>query len=56
MRVYSDGKNSVTVSGDFTVKYLENDPVRYEELSALGVFDGDSSEKIFEDNNKGFLA
>ena len=43
---YTDGKNSVTLNGDFEVE------VRYgatPELAAIGAFDNFTTEKIFED-------
>ena len=49
---YSDGINSVTVSGTASVS------LRFGAEADLpaGCFDDAASEKIFEDKNKGFLA
>ena len=50
---YTDGENSVTVTGcsDITLKFGNTS-----ELNVKGAFDGEASEKIFEDKNKGFIA
>ena len=49
---YTDGKNSVTVSGvsEVTLKFGTDDTL------PAGVFDNFASEKIFEDKDKGLLA
>ena len=57
---YTDGANSVTVSGvsadNITLKFGDDNSLRYDDLAASGCFDNAASEKIFEDKNKGFLA
>ena len=58
---YTDGANSVTVSGvtaDMVdLKFGDEEaPERFAELSALGAFADATSEKIFEEENKGMLA
>ena len=57
---YTDGTNSVKVSGitadNVTLKFGDNGSLLYDELSASGCFDDATSEKIFEDKNKGMLA
>ncbi len=56
---YRDGKNSVMVSGvdldNISIKF-GNDGGNYSELFAAGAFDEFTSERIFEDKNKGMLA
>ena len=56
---YRDGKNSVTVSGvdldNISLKF-GNEGGDYSELFAAGAFDEFTSERIFEDKNKGMLA
>lgn len=49
----TDGENSVTVTGcsDITLKFGNTS-----ELNVKGAFDGEASQKIFEDKNKGFIA
>ena len=56
-RIYSDGVNSVTVigSGKIDLKF-GNQGGQYEDLAEAGAFLDASSEKIFEDKDKGFLA
>ncbi len=57
---YTDGTNSIKVSGvsavDITLKFGDDDSLRYEELAAAGCFADSVSEKIFEDNDKWMLA
>ena len=57
---YTDGTNSVQVVGECTDIDLrfgsDDDAVRFAELDAMGAFDKFTSEKIFEDKNKGMLA
>ena len=57
---YTDGTNSVQVVGECTdidLKFgSDDDAVRFAELDAMGAFDDFTSEKIFEDKNKGMLA
>ena len=57
---YADGANSVTVKGvtrDQVEIYIGDEfPWDFEMMSDLGVFAEATSEKIFEDKNKDFLA
>ena len=57
---YTDGKNTVTVTGvyadNITLKFGDDGSVRYDELAESGCFEDSTSEKIFEDKNKGYLA
>ena len=54
---YTDGGNSVTVSGVSSVSLkFGNEDAQYSFLLAVGAFDEFTSEKIFEDRNKGLLA
>ncbi|MBQ4481386.1 MAG: hypothetical protein II943_12205, partial [Victivallales bacterium] len=57
---YTDGDNSVEVSGvtadDVSLKFGDDNSDQYQDLLATGAFDDFTSEKIFEDKNKGLLA
>ena len=57
---YADGVNSVTVKGvtaDQIEIYIGDEfPWDFEMMSGLGVFADATSEKVFEDKNKGLLA
>ena len=57
---YTDGNNSVTVTGvtaDLVELYIGNEfPWDFEMMSNLGIFTDATSEKVFEDKNKGLLA
>jgi hypothetical protein len=57
---YSDGNNSVQINGECTnidLKFgADADADRFAALDAMGAFDDFTSEKIFEDKNKGLLA
>ena len=57
---YTDGSNSVTVKGvtaDEVEIYIgEEFPWDFEMMSELGIFAEATSENVFEDKNKGFLA
>ncbi|MBR4517548.1 MAG: hypothetical protein IKO65_00955 [Victivallales bacterium] len=57
---YSDGNNSVQIKGECTnidLKFgADADADRFAALDAMGAFDDFTSEKIFEDKNKGLLA
>ena len=57
---YTDGDNSVEVSGvtadDVSLKFGDDNSDQYQDLLAVGAFDDFTSEKIFEDKNKGMLA
>ncbi|MBR4517886.1 MAG: AIDA repeat-containing protein [Victivallales bacterium] len=59
MLTYTDGDNSVKVSGvtkeNISLKF-GNEDAQYSDLLAAGAFDEFTSEKIFEDKNKGLLA
>ena len=56
-RIYSDGVNSVTVIGSCKIDLkFGNQGGQYEDLAEAGAFLDASSEKIFEDKDKGFLA
>ena len=59
-RTYADGANSVQVVGECTNISLKfgsgDDAARFAELGARGAFDEFTSEKIFEEKNKGLLA
>jgi hypothetical protein len=56
---YTDGDKSVKVSGvaleNISLKFGNQD-AQYADLLAAGTFDEFTSEKIFEDKNKGMLA
>ena len=57
---YADGENSVTVKGvaadKVTLKFGDDGTDLYAALADAGAFAGATSEKIFEDRNKGILA
>ena len=57
---YTDGTNRVKVFGvsaeNITLKFGDDNSLRYDELVKSGYFDDAASEKIFEDKNKGMLA
>ena len=57
---YADGDNSVTVSGvsadRVTLKFGDDGSARYAALAEQGAFAGITSEKIFEEKNRGMLA
>ena len=57
---YVDGKNSVNISGvsssDISLIFGDDNSPLYDELSAIGCFVDITSEKIFEDKNRGMLA
>ena len=57
---YTDGENSVTVSGvradEITLKFGDDGSEEYAKLSAMGAFDAFSSQRIFEESGKGILA
>ncbi|MBP5638050.1 MAG: hypothetical protein J6X55_01115, partial [Victivallales bacterium] len=57
---YTDGDKSVKVTGvaagSISLKFGDDDSERYGELLASGAFGEITSEKIFEDKNKGMLA
>ena len=57
---YADGTGSVTVSGvtadRVSLKFGDDGSGEYDMLVALGTFASRSSEKIFEDRDKGVLA
>ncbi|MBO5924244.1 MAG: AIDA repeat-containing protein, partial [Lentisphaeria bacterium] len=57
---YTDGTNTVRVTGvsadKITLKFGDDDSVRYDELAESGCFEDSMSEKIFEDKNNGYLA
>jgi Ca2+-binding RTX toxin-like protein len=58
-RRYSDGVNTVEVVGECAnifVKYGDDGSDQYQNLLAMGAFETFSSERIFEDTNKGILA
>ena len=54
---YTDGANSVHVIGvaDVTLKFGDEAP-QYADLLAAGAFADSTSERIFEDKNRGMLA
>ena len=58
--VYSDGVNSVTVSGTdasrIVLKFGDDASRDYDDMLEIGAFDGASSKKIFEENGSGQLA
>ena len=57
---YTDGNNSVVVSGvgldRITLKFGDDGSEQYAMLTAQGAFADYSSEKIFEDKDRGMLA
>ncbi|MBE6369527.1 MAG: hypothetical protein E7056_05115 [Lentisphaerae bacterium] len=57
---YTSGANSVTLKGisadKVSLKFGNTDSVKYAELAACGAFEDAVSEKIYEKDNKGFLA
>ena len=57
---YADGLNSVTVSGvsadRITLKFGDDGSAQFAALSDMGAFDVFTSQKIFEDSDKGILA
>ena len=55
---YSDGENSVTVKGAASVglKFGDDGSDRYDALASAGAFAEFTSQKIFEDSQKGMLA
>jgi len=57
---YTDGANSVTVkdvTADEVEIYIGDEfPWDFEMMSELGIFADATSEKVFEDKNKGLLA
>ncbi|MBP5638439.1 MAG: hypothetical protein J6X55_03110, partial [Victivallales bacterium] len=55
---YTDGDKSVKVTGvaDVSLKFGNDGSEEYADLLAAGAFDELTSEKVFEDRNKGMLA
>jgi hypothetical protein len=57
---YTEGKNSVTVSGatpdKITLKFGDDGTDKYDELASAGTFADFTSHKIFEESGKGILA
>ena len=57
---YTDGENSVTVSGvtaeQVTLKFGDDQSRQYFTLSDMGAFDSVTSRKIFEEKESGAIA
>ena len=55
---YTDGDNSVTVTGvsDVTLKFGDDGSEQYQRLLAAGTFSDATSQRIFEERDKGMLA
>ena len=57
---YTDGENSVTVSGvtvdKITLKFGDDSSAQFASLSSMGAFLDATSERIFEESGKGMLA
>ena len=56
---YTDGYNSVKVIGEcgnISLKFGDDGSGQYQNLQAAGAFDAFTSERIFEDKDKGMLA
>ena len=57
---YTDGDNSVKVSGvaleNISLKFGDDGSQQYQDMLAAGAFNEFTSEKIFEDKNRGMLA
>ena len=57
---YTDGENSVTVSGvtadRITLKFGDDGSDQFASLSGIGAFDAFTSRKVFEESGAGFLA
>ena len=55
---YTDGDNSVTVTGvaDVALKFGDDGSQQYQDLLAAGAFSDTTSQRIFDDKNRGMLA
>ena len=57
---YTDGENSVTVSGvtadRITLKFGDDGSAQFASLSDMGAFDAFTSQRVFEESVSGLLA